>query len=129
MTVALTNFYRRLIKNNTTFAVEFMRKKMRHIIISYILLFVMQAPMLLQLEHIFDNEHGVVYKQNTAEIHKVPTTDCAVFHKHLNYIYWIEQPVFLFEQSHVYFEINQAIPDKIYLFSLRQFQLRAPPCA
>ncbi len=105
-----------------------MKKNLRHIIISYFLLFVLQAPTLLQLEHVFDNNHGVVYKQNTAEIHKVPTSDCAIFHKHLDYVYWLDHPVFLFEYSETYFDINQAIPDKIYLSSPRHFQLRAPPC-
>jgi len=106
-----------------------MKGNLRHIIISYFLMFLIQAPALLQLEHIFDNDHGIVYRQDTAEIHNVSTTHCGSLHKNLNYIYWVEHPVFHFEQAFLYFNIDQLVPDRIYLFNIKYYQLRAPPCA
>ena len=70
-----------------------MKKKNSHIIISYILLVLIQLPGLWQLEHVFDNDHGIVYQNEKTDFQNPIDNSCMVLHTHWSYVSWIDIPV------------------------------------
>ncbi len=104
-----------------------MAHKTKHIILTRLLLFVLIVPPFWQLEHTFNNSHGVLYHQNADTIHSVYDNSCAPLHKHFQFhsVY----NVFFFQTLELKSSVkkNSLLPQKPYIFSLRTFVLRAPP--
>ncbi len=101
--------------------------KTKHIILSRLLILALILPPLWQLEHIFDNNHGIVYHQNTNTIHAVYDNSCAPLHKHFQFFSVFNG--FFFKTLKIDFPTvkNSILPRKPYVYTLYTFGLRAPP--
>ncbi len=104
-----------------------MTKKQRHIIFSWLLILALVIPPLWQLEHVFDNSHGIVYKSDHQEIKKNPKDFCGPLHKQLQFhsvlnLYFFDTPNFP-----AIILINSDFPEIPHIKFIPAFSLRAPP--
>ena len=104
-----------------------MRYKIKHIILSRLLLLALIAPPLWQLEHTFFNNHGIVYQQDTDTVHKVNDNSCAPLHKQFQFLSVFN--LFIFQTIEIDFPgvKNSILPRKPYVSTLLTYGLRAPP--
>ena len=103
-----------------------MQTKTKHIIIAYFFVALIQLPSIWQLEHLFDNDHGVLYHSDEVQFHKIDIS-CGSLHKQLNYVYWFHWQVFKLEIPQQYYKIAIDFPEVVSNKNLRHFSLRAPP--
>ena len=96
-------------------------------IIAYLLIAIMTVPSLWQLEHIFDNDHGIVYHRSSTEIVANTGNSCGSLHKSLQYIYWHKIPVINTLITVVFSDVPVQKPVNYHLPRQRSFLLRAPP--
>lgn len=99
----------------------------RQTFIAWLLIAVISLPSLWQLEHVFDNDHGIIYKKYQTEITSASDTYCNVFHKQLNFNTLLQ--IFVFNPFR---QIFSGEPDTVlWAFyseqSITSFLLRAPP--
>ncbi len=104
-----------------------MYKKNKHIIISWLLISVILIPSVWQLEHVFNNNHGIVYRHNHFDFSQVSDAYCAVFHKQLQFNTLVNTFVFKVKEPVFFNLINDFLPAPVPVFKLRHFALRAPP--
>ena len=99
----------------------------KHIILSRLLLLALILPPLWQLEHAFDNNHGIIYHQNTDTIHTVYDNSCAPLHKHFQFFSIFNG--FFFQSIKIDFPVlnNSILPSKPYVYTVCVIALRAPP--
>jgi len=95
--------------------------------IAYLLIAVLIIPSVWQLEHVFDNDHGIVYKTGQTNIQKISGQNCSVFHKQLKF--QTTGPFFIIDifSPNRFVKINTVLPQPLYIFSTQYFSLRAPP--
>ena len=99
----------------------------KHIILSRVLLALFILPSLWQLEHVFDNNHGVVYGQTHQQIHKTSDTSCALLHKQLKFHSTLDFFVFKTFEKILLEKNNTVFPEKLFLSYTTPVFLRAPP--
>ena len=101
--------------------------KTKHIILSRLLLLALVLPPLWQLEHIFDNNHGIVFHQDNNTIHTIYDNSCAPLHKHFQFFSVFSG--FFFESLKVDIPVlkNSILPSKPYIYTVCVIALRAPP--
>jgi hypothetical protein len=104
-----------------------MNKNQRHHIIAYFLIAIMTIPSLWQLEHVFDNDHGIVYYQLSGKIHKVSDSNCGSLHKSLQFVYWDKIPVITTFSPQNYSGIIVQKDIDYHYNGLVSYLLRAPP--
>ena len=104
-----------------------MSYKIKHIILSRILLLALILPPLWQLEHVFDNDHGIVFQQDNDSIHNIYDNSCASLHKQFQFHSVFS--LFIYQTLEIDFPIlkNTILPRKPYVYKLHDFALRAPP--
>ena len=104
-----------------------MKNKLSHIIFSYLLIGVMVLPPLLQLEHIFDNDHGIVYRLEGKNIQNHTNTYCGDLHKIMHFVYIQSSQTIRLNPPTPYFSIDESLTDNYYRTFVRFLSLRAPP--
>jgi len=102
------------------------KKNYKHIAIAYFFVLLIQLPSLWQLEHLFANDHGIVYHQNTEQFQKVDN-NCGSLHKQLHYIYWFDLPIFSINGHQIITILPDVLPQIVPQKSIKYFSLRAPP--
>jgi hypothetical protein len=103
-----------------------MKKNTKNIIIAYFFVALIQLPSIWQLEHVFDNDHGIIYHSNSEQFQKI-NSNCSALHKQLNYVYWFNWQIFSFVKPKLYFEIEIKLPQIVSKKNIYDFSLRAPP--
>ena len=103
-----------------------MKKNYKHIAIAYFFVLLIQLPNLWQLEHVFDNDHGVIYHQNTEQFQKVDNS-CGSLHKQLHYVYMFDLLHFRIIEHQTIIILPDALPQIVAQKSIKHFSLRAPP--
>ena len=104
-----------------------MKSKLTHIIIAYFLIGSLVIPPLLQLEHIFDNSHGIVYLQDKANLQDISSNYCGDLHKVFSFHYVVNAFAFDFSIPHQDNVLYTNWFDFYRLKKLTFFSLRAPP--
>ncbi len=104
-----------------------MYQRQKHIIISWLLLVILIIPSVWQLEHVFDNNHGVVYKQNHLDFKVISDASCAALHKQLQFHSTLKVFVFKPIDKDFFTPSNMYLPAMVSLSKLYQFSLRVPP--
>jgi hypothetical protein len=104
-----------------------MKTPKKHMIIARLLISLLVIPSLWQLEHTFNNQHGIVYHQEIPQLTHVSDASCAIFHKQLIFNATIPVPEFQILLSILESKINISFPDKVILATTYDFHLRAPP--
>ena len=87
----------------------------------------MVLPPLLQLEHIFDNDHGIVYKLEGKNIQNTSNNYCGDLHKIMHFVYVQSSQIILLNPPTQYFSIDESPTDNYYRTLVRFQSLRAPP--
>jgi hypothetical protein len=105
---------------------SFLQTKTKHIIIAYFFVALIQLPSIWQLEHLFDNDHGVLYHSSHSQFQKIDNS-CGSLHKQLNYVYWFNGQIFHLDLPRQYYTIAIDLPQVVSTKILRHFSLRAPP--
>ncbi len=104
-----------------------MNSKSKHITSAYLLMLLFLLPQLWQLEHVFDNDHGIVYHSDHAQIQTISNQFCGQLHKTLKF-HSLKPPVVdnLDQPQTNSLGIKFSAP-RLYLYTLVSFHLRAPP--
>jgi len=104
-----------------------MLKKQKHLIFSWLLILALVVPPLWQLEHVFDNHHGIVYKSDHQEIKKNPKDFCGPLHKQLLFHSVLNLYFFkTFDFQALVLE-NSDFPEIPHIKFIPAFSLRGPP--
>ena len=104
-----------------------MKPQFRHIITAYFLVAVFSLPMLWQLEHVFDNSHGIVYQTAKQNIQKKQADNCNLLHKQLLSVFWFESPVYKLLKPFQNYKIVITTHSDYHLSPYYSIQDRAPP--
>jgi len=104
-----------------------MKTTRKNIIFSRLLLILLILPSLWQLEHVFDNDHGVVYYQNQINFSKEYNASCFALHKQLIFQSTFNLFVYAPFTPNIFQDVNIELPTRIYLRTVKLFSLRAPP--
>jgi len=104
-----------------------MKPQFRHIITAYLLVAVFSLPMLWQLEHVFDNAHGIVFQTEKQNIQKEQTDNCYFLHKQILSVFWLDSFVYSLFIPFQNYKILITTHSGYYLSPYYFIQGRAPP--
>ncbi len=102
-----------------------LRKQKNTISLLLSLLFV--TPYLAQLEHVFFNNHGIVYKAERKNISTASNLSCAVFHKKIYFSFNVQLLNFTFVDFVANFSNQFHYTNRFKDIINTDFLLRGPP--